>query len=285
MSLAVHPESWEAHLPELIPTHEVEKNERYHYLCRAVTFDWRQHVPEGYNVRRLDRALLDDSAICFPDPLRASLDVTETWWTMDHFLAKGVGFCVLEGREAVSWCMSDCAAGDRMDVGVVTHPSRRRQGLGAVVVAATVEHCLSHGFGAVGWHCNADNVASWRTAEKVGFERQRGYAYYYYMYDPVDHLAESGWYHYKRGQYARTVSYYEQVFALRAENPDYYYHLMASAWALLGDGKQALRYLQAAADHGWADLQWTSQQGEFAFLHGDPQWKELLERQSTPEAE
>jgi len=31
MSLAVHPETWEAKLPELIPTHEVEKNERYHY--------------------------------------------------------------------------------------------------------------------------------------------------------------------------------------------------------------------------------------------------------------
>lgn len=29
MSLAVDPESWEARLPELIPTHEVEKSERY----------------------------------------------------------------------------------------------------------------------------------------------------------------------------------------------------------------------------------------------------------------
>jgi len=47
MSLAVHPETWEAKLLELIPTHEVEKIERYHYVCRAVRFDWRNHVPEG----------------------------------------------------------------------------------------------------------------------------------------------------------------------------------------------------------------------------------------------
>ncbi len=36
MSLAVHPETWEARLPELIPAYEIEKLERYHYLCRKL---------------------------------------------------------------------------------------------------------------------------------------------------------------------------------------------------------------------------------------------------------
>ena len=53
MSLAVHPEGWEAKLPELIPTHEVEKNKRYHYLCRTLSFDWCSNIPEGYTVRPL----------------------------------------------------------------------------------------------------------------------------------------------------------------------------------------------------------------------------------------
>jgi RimJ/RimL family protein N-acetyltransferase len=89
--------------------------------------------------------------------------------------------------------------------------------LAAVAVAATAEYCLGHGFSAVGWHCNAQNTGSWKTAEKVGFERGREYAYYYYMYDPVDHLAELGWYHYRRGEYAKTVQYYEQAFARRTK--------------------------------------------------------------------
>ena len=70
---------------------------------------------------------------------------------------------------------------DAIDVGIITHPAHRRRGLAAVAVATTVEHCLSHGFSTVGWHCNADNVGSWKTAEKVGFERNREYAYYYYI--------------------------------------------------------------------------------------------------------
>jgi len=276
MSLAVHPETWEAKLPELIPTHEVEKIERYRYVCRAVRFDWRNHVPEGYQVRRVDRALLDDGRVVFADVMREWMDVEEMWWTMENFLSKGVSFVVLHEGEVVAWCTPDCAAGDRIDVGVITDPDHRRRGLAAVAVAATVEHCLSDGFSTVGWHCNADNVGSWKTAEKVGFERNREYAYYYYMYDPIDHLAELGWYYYRRGEYVRTVQYYEQVFALRDENPDYYYHLAASAWALLGNKEKALKYLLAAIDHGWTNVEWTKEQEEFRNLHTTPEWNTLL---------
>jgi len=152
-------------------------------------------------------------------------------------------------------------------------------------VAATVEHCLSHGFRTVEWHCNARNISSWKTAEKVGFERNRQYAYYYYMCDPIDHLAERGWFYYLQGEYARTVQYYERVFALRAQNPDYYYHLTASAWAHLKDGEKALHYLQAAVDHGWRNAEATRQGQEFAILQDTPEWDILLARMSREEGE
>ncbi|MGD2041285.1 MAG: GNAT family N-acetyltransferase [Anaerolineae bacterium] len=276
MSLAVHPEMWEALLPELIPTHEVERSERYHYLCSTVKFDWRSHLPEEYTVRRVDHALLDDGQIVFPDVLRGWMDFEEMWWTKENFLSKGISFVVLRECEVVAWCTPDCVAGDRIDVGVITHPAHRRQGLAAVVVAATVEECLIQGFHAVGWHCNVGNIGSWKTAEKVGFERSGEYAYYYYVYDPIDHLAELGWYYYRLGEYAKTVRYYEQVFALRDENADYYYHLAASAWALLGDGVRALKYLQKAAEQGWGHAKWTKEQDEFDILHDMPEWDAVL---------
>jgi len=280
MSLAVHPETWEARLPELIPTHEVEKLRRYHYLCRGVPFDWRDHVPEGYTVRRVNRPLLEDPTVVFPDAVREWMDIEQIWRTMDNFLSRGISFVVLRDREVVAWCTPDCVAGDRMDVGIITHPAHRRRGLATVAVAATVEHALKHGFNAVGWHCNADNVGSWRTADRVGFERYREYAYYYYMCDPVDHLAELGWHYYRHGEYARTVHYYEQVFTQRDDNPDYYYHLAALAWAELGNREKALEYLRAAADQGWTHAEWTRQQEAFSILHGAPEWHTTLARMS-----
>lgn len=278
LSLAVHPETWEAKLPELIPAYEIEKLERYQYLCRAVKFDWRKNLPEGYTVCRVDRAFLNDPQIIFPDELREWLNFEEVWWTQENFLSKGISFAVLHEHDVVTWCYPDCVAGDRIDVGIFTYRPHRRKSLASVVVAATVEYCLSHGFSAVGWHCNAINVGSWKTAEKVGFERNREYVYYYYMYDPIDHLDELGWYHYQRGNYAKTIHYYERVFTLRAKNPDDRYHLVASAWAWLGNKENALKYLHLAVDHGWTNAEWTKQQAEYSILHNTPEWNAVLAR-------
>ena len=278
MSLAVHPETWEARLPELIPTHEIEKLERYHYLCRAVKLDWRNHVPDGYTVHRVDRALLHSPDITFPEPLREWGNVEEVWGSVDNLMSKGVSFCIVHGNEVVSWCVSDCVAGDRISVGIVTRSVHRRRGLATAAVAATVEYCLSHGFSAVGWHCNADNVGSWKTAEKVGFERAREYAYYFYIFDPVDHLAELGWYHFRRREYDRTTQYYERVFASRDDNPDYYYHLAAAAWSALRNRGMAAKYLNLAVDKGWTEPDYTRQVEEFRFLHGTPAWDAVLGR-------
>ena len=275
MSLAVHPEAWEALLPELIPTHEVEKIKRYHYLCSTVKLDWRKNIAEGYTVRRVDRTVLDNAA---DDVVRGWMDIEEVWGTVGDYLQQGVSYSVLYEGEMVAWCTPDCVAGERIDVGIMTHPAHRRRGLASVAAAAVVEECLNQGFSAVGWHCNAENVGSWKTAEKVGFERNCEYAYYYYMVDPIDHLAELGWYNYRQGEYGKTVQYYEQVFALRDENPDYYYHLTASAWALLQNKEKALIYLMAAADHGWKNAEYTRQQEEFGILHGMSGWDNLLAR-------
>lgn len=278
LSLAVYPEAWETRLPDLIPTHEVEKLERYHYLCRELAFDWRAALPAGYTVRRLDQALLRGEGAIVPEALAEWNDLEELWGTVDNFLTRGVGFCVLHENRVVAQCAADCATDDQMDIGIITAPDYRRRGLGSIAAAATVEHCLTHGFQAVGWHCNAENVGSWKTAEKVGFKRNREYVYYFYIYDLVDHWAELGWLHFQRGNYRKTVAYYEQVFAARADNPDYYYHLAAVACATLGDAPKALDYLNAAVDHGWTEIAWTQQQAAFTILHDRPEWAAVLAR-------
>jgi len=68
-------------------------------------------------------------------------------------------------------------------------------------------------------------------AERVGFQRQRVYQAYYYMLDPIDHLAELSWHYSQLGDYERTRCCYEQLFSHRKENPDFYYYLAALGWA------------------------------------------------------
>jgi RimJ/RimL family protein N-acetyltransferase len=277
LSLAVHPEAWEARLPELIPTYDALKLPRYHYLCRRVALDWRSSLPDGYALRRIDRELLADPDLALSEGL-AEEEIEAYWGSVSHFLERGIGFCVLHGVDEVSHCTADCAAGTQVDVGVYSAPAHRRKGLAAAVVAATVEHCLSYGANQVGWHCNAENTGSWKTAERVGFERNREYVYYYYAYDRVEQWLELGWRRLRDGSYASAAHYYDQALAARDDHPEVYYHGAALAWAHLGEAERALAALSAAVDRGCPHAEWARQQPAFGPLHGRPEWERILAR-------
>jgi RimJ/RimL family protein N-acetyltransferase len=274
MTLAVYPEAWEAKLIELIPTHRAFVLPHYHYLCREVRFDWRRHLPKGYSVHRIDQDLLGDPALAIPEDI---FDLIQRrWGGLDRFVTKGAGFCVLHDNEVVSRCIADCAAGDRIDLEAMTISAHRRRGLATVVSAATVEYCLSRGYTAVGCHCEQGNLASWQTAEKVGFERTREYTYYYYIFDQVDHLAQLAWSYFNSGEYERTVEYFEQVFEAREDHPDYFFYCVAEAYGALENRRMALKYLNMAVDRGWGAYDYTSQADNFRFMHDTPEWEAVL---------
>lgn len=277
LSLAVHPEAWETRLPALIPTYDALKLPRYQYLCRRAGLDWRSSLPDGYALRRIDRELLADPELALSEDL-AEEEIEAYWGSVSHFLERGIGFCALHGVEEVSHSTADCAAGTQVDVGVYTAPAHRRKGLAAAVAAATVEHCLSHGASQVGWHCNAENTGSWKTAERVGFERNREYVYYYYAYDRVEQWLELGWRRLRDGSYASAAHYYDQALAARDDHPEVYYHGAALAWAHLGEGDRALAALSAAADRGCHHAEWARLQPAFGLLHGRPEWERILAR-------
>jgi RimJ/RimL family protein N-acetyltransferase len=276
MTLAVHPEEWEAKLSEIIPTHQAFLLTHYYYLCRKVRFNWRRHMPRGYTLHRIDQDLLSDPALAIPEDL--SERIQRAWGTADNFVTNGAGFCVLHENAVVSRCTADCVAGERIDVGFLTAPVHQRRGLATAVIAATAEYCLSQGFTAVGVHCEAGNLASWKAVGKVGFEKAREYVYYYYIFDQVDHLAQLGWSHFKSGEYQRTVEYFEQAFAAREDHPDYSYYCAAEAYGALENREMALKYLNLAADRGWGALDYTSRTEWFRFLHGTPEWEAVLAR-------
>ena len=114
MCLAVHPEGWEALLPELVPTHPAEKVLRYHYLCRAVKYDWRQHLPQGYALRPLDRGILSKTEATVAPDVAGFLSLEATWGTLDNFLANGLGCCAVYAGQVVGWCFSVCATQDEV---------------------------------------------------------------------------------------------------------------------------------------------------------------------------
>ncbi|MBZ0299778.1 MAG: GNAT family N-acetyltransferase [Anaerolineae bacterium] len=273
----VHPDTWAQHMADIFAPRTVFIHPRRHYVCTELAYrDWREHVPSGFSVQRIDDPLLDAPELDIPGHIRSW--IRYNWGSRENYRAHGFGFCTLYGDQVVSWSVADCASGSRCEIGIQTRPEYRRRGLAATTAAACVDFALTNGFTEVGWHCDEDNNGSWKTAEKVGFRKERDYAMFFCFFSRAHELAESGMNALKTGQYAQAAAAYAQLLALSDAFPPYIYFDAARAQAATEHPDEATRLLHAAVDRGWTNREVTERCPEFDFLHRTPAWADVLAR-------
>jgi RimJ/RimL family protein N-acetyltransferase len=266
--LQVFPSAWARALPHIWVNDVARPHPRQHYLLRELRLrDWRERLPAGFEVRRIDAALLGQ-------PLHNLNVITRwignNWRSQEDFLANGFGFCVVDAaaQAVASCCVADCVCGDQAEVGIKTIAGYRRRGLASAVVAATVEHALAHGTREVGWHCVASNVGSIATAQKVGFAKERDYVAY------NDQLPSENATDLSPAEYTQWAAHYEQFVA---DKPVYALHA-ACARALAGDNVQAVEHLRrtlATGERFGAD--WLLNHWSFAAITDTPEFQAVVD--------
>jgi RimJ/RimL family protein N-acetyltransferase len=271
-------DAWSAGLETICDPRSPLVLARRHYICRELAFDWRANLPDGFTVQSVDETLLNQPGMKIPDHIPSWIQ--NNWGSTAAFFEKGFGLVTLHDHRVVSWSMADCVSGDACEIGIRTDPEYRQRGLAAITAAAAVDYAQSHGLPTVGWHCNEDNLGSIKTAEKVGFELERGYTMYDIFLDEAEHLSETAYIALKAGRYQDSADQCERVFALRNDMPHYIYHMAARAQAALGNTDQALAYLDEVVKRDWSHRAFTESCPEFESLRGLPQWTALLDRMS-----
>jgi RimJ/RimL family protein N-acetyltransferase len=280
MNLDVFPKTWEHHLSTLFPDRTPLIEQRRKYVCTQLRVDWKKLLPDGYSVHPIDGYLLEQSGVKIPDHVHEWIGAN--WGNREYFFQHGFGFGLVHEQQVVSWSVADCVSGSRCEIGIHTLPEYRRRGLATIMVAATVDFCFSQGGTSVGWHCNANNVGSWKTAEKAGFVKERDYVFYLSIFDKATHLAETGWRSVQAKHYQEAVNAFEQVFVLKKDVPHYWQHSAAMAYAGAGDPGKALAYLRKAVAQDWPHSDFTKRCEEFAVLHDKPEWNDILARLQQP---
>jgi RimJ/RimL family protein N-acetyltransferase len=244
-----------------------------HYRFDQLKLNWRELLPAGYTIARLDAALLAAQGLNLPQNIADSIRIG--WGDAANFMQHGFGFVVLHGEEIVGWCLADVTVGDRCEIGIETAVSHRHRGLAAAVTAATVEHCQQGGFRHIGWHCEASNQGSIKTAEKVGFMLERPYSDYTFVYDEPRHYAELGrFYFFEAKMYDEAADMLEIAIETDEAPPAYVYFLAARAMAYLKE-PFALEYLQDAIAAGFTDKALLQSLPEFARYRQKAAWRNL----------
>jgi len=251
-----------------------------HYRCNELKIPtWRDSIPPDFRIQVVDEELLHTAQIELDEGRDSHFHPCEWalgFGSISNYLTHGSGFAVMVGDQMVSWSMSDCVAKNHAEIGIYTVPEHRRKGLGTIAAAATVEYCLNTGIESVGWHCNDSNIASQRTAKKIGFVYQDTFIRHYIVSPEWRHIAELGLRDFHNGEFLNCLDKYRNVFELTDEAEDYIYHIAAMAAGKVGEFDQSLTWLQGAVAHGWKNLAYTESRIEFEPLKGSPEWGSII---------
>ena len=160
------PNAWEERMESLLGGREAQKFPRHFYTIAELKQSFS--IPEGFELRPLDRELLDQAHLKNLDGLVEEMQSERS--SVDAFLAHSFGFCALHKDELAGWCLSEYNSTDRCEVGIETLEKYQRRGIGTAVASALIEEAVGRQM-TVGWHSYAGNAPSVALAEKLGFEK------------------------------------------------------------------------------------------------------------------
>ncbi|MBN1148028.1 MAG: GNAT family N-acetyltransferase [Anaerolineales bacterium] len=268
-------EDWEPQFEYLLAGKYARKLMRRHYVCKQLKlWQWREQLRREFEMRRVDADFLRSDYLENFEQVSCRL---EDWGGERGFLEKGLGYCLLHENVIVSHCIADNVSGEACEIGIGTDQRYRRRGLAALTVAAMVEYCLSRGYIQIGWHCLENNIGSWKTAEKVGFELERAYPHCSNGF-PAENPADLS-----AAEWREHAEFHSRALAQLGGRSGQHCYLAAVCWAIGGENERALAYLEALSKLWWEGEEgnlptWIIGHWAFDNLRAEPAWEALVNK-------
>lgn len=128
-------------------------------------------LPDGYELKKIDESLANESSLH-----KISEDFIGQFNSVDDYINRGVGFCILYEGQVVCGASSYSIYDDGIEIEVGTDPQHRQKGLATVASAALIIDCLDKGL-YPSW--DAANPESVKLAQKLGYVLDGAYDTYY----------------------------------------------------------------------------------------------------------
>jgi GNAT superfamily N-acetyltransferase len=176
----VNTDEWKNRI-EIVHKGRIEKFQRYafkknyEYLKRDMMEEFLLKLSEDYELRKIDKSIALETSF-----QNLSEDFTSQYESIDDYINKGVGYCILHNGQVVCGASSYSVYNDGIEIEIDTHPDYRRKGLATVASAALILDCLDKGK-YPNW--DAANLNSVSLAEKLGYILEKPYDTYYINYE------------------------------------------------------------------------------------------------------
>jgi RimJ/RimL family protein N-acetyltransferase len=248
---------------------------RHYYALNLVGGNWHMTAPEGFTMITVDEDLLAKNDLANLEELVEEMQSERS--SVEDFLEKSFGFCMIHGDELAAWCLSEYNSGERCEVGIQTRQEYQRRGLATTTATALAEHAQSLGITDIGWHCYAGNEASIATALKLGYKKVCEYPTYWAMFVESINLAVNGNTFFNRQNYAEAIVWYLKSLE-NDEAPAWVFWNTACAYAHLDDKSASFEYLLQAVERGFSDIEFIRNSKHFTKWHHTQEWVDLISK-------
>ncbi len=271
------PNGWSEHLTEILPEEHPIAGERRYLRFKGAPREWRSLLPVGFELRRVDEALLRERELEGIEDLEEEMCSERA--SVADFLAQSFGVCLVHEKALVGWCLSEYNSGNRCEIGIGTAADFRQRGLATLMTLAFIEVAHEKGVTEIGWHCYADNQPSVATALKAGFEEVLSYPSATCFFNPALHAAICGYHAGQKAQDDEALHWYQQA-AEQGGAPVWLHWEMACAYARQGELETALAELHRAVDDGFIRPALYQNEEDLAGVRALSGWPALMERLS-----
>ena len=129
--------------------------------------DIEQSLPGEFTLKEIDGIVAE------------KIGVIKTWNSIEDFLQKGIGQCIIKNEEIIAACYSIYYGSRKGEVNIFTKGPYRGKGFGKIVATAYIDSCISKGI-TPGWSCWPYRKESYNLAKKLGFEEKEDVKAYYW---------------------------------------------------------------------------------------------------------
>ncbi|MGI6060046.1 MAG: GNAT family N-acetyltransferase [Blautia sp.] len=168
---------WDSVLEKIFNFKELIKSRQCVY---QLDFDkWKYHKTNGLckdtDIRKIDLNLIQSAEILNPEFVES--EILRWWDSLDYFFEQAFGFCVIENKKIVSYCITNFVYQNTYTIGIETLEHHRRRGFSQMAAESFVSKLLEDGCEPY-WDCMFTNTASRSLAEKLGFYLDHTYSLY-----------------------------------------------------------------------------------------------------------
>ncbi|PIE81169.1 MAG: hypothetical protein CSA11_05195 [Chloroflexi bacterium] len=271
----VYTPGWERAMDVVLAGKDPMRSQWLCYRLDPSEKEWRVRIPKQFRLRWADAALLADSSLTNLD------DVTHEMLTerpsIEDFLQKSFGTCVLLTNEIVGWCLTEYNLNTRCELGIATMPHVQGKGLATATASATMREAARRGYTEIGCLCTGDNEPSQSLVRKLGFSLFRTDDTYYAFFNPMLNQGVNGNVQMHEGNFQEAVMWYEQAL-VHDEPPIWLLWNASMAWANLGNQTKTFAYLNQLVDAGFEDRGLLQSAEHFRIYHRTSDWASLLSR-------